>query len=55
MAGGIAETIVDAAVQDVTYVAVTDVHSAANRVDLQYEEAAPLLNEGLTRVLSGVF
>ena len=98
--GGIAETIANAAVKDVTYVAITDVQiseraregvvgrrelevdaqqgmggseqstfteettekryrtrviSTANKVNLQYEEAAPLLNEGLTRVLSGVF
>ena len=54
MAGDIAETIANAAVKDVAYVVVTDVHSTPNRVDLQYEEAAPLLNQGLTRVLSGL-
>ena len=98
--GGIAETIANAAVKDVTFVAITDVQiseaaregvvgrrdlqtdarqgmggseqstfseettekryrtrviSTANKVNLKYEEAAPLLNEGLTRVLSGVF
>ena len=98
--GGIAETIANAAVKDVTYVAITDVQiseraregvvgqrelqvdaqqgmggseqsafseettekryrtrviSTANKVNLKYEDAAPLLNEGLTRVLSGVF
>ena len=98
--GGIAETIANAAVKDVTYVAITDVQisekaregvvgrrdlqvdaqqgmggseqstfteettekryrtrviSTANKVNLKYEEAASLLNEGLTRVLSGVF
>ena len=98
--GGIAETIANAAVKDVTYVAITDVQisekaregvvgrrdlqvdaqqgvggseqstfseettekryrtrviSTANKVNLKYEEAAAPLNEGLTRVLSGVF
>ena len=97
--GGVAETIANATVKDVTYVAITDaqiseragegvvgqrelqvdaqqgiggseqstfteettekryrtrVISTANKVNLQYEEAAPLLNEGLARVLSGV-
>ena len=97
--GDIAETIANAAVKDVTFVAITDVQiseraregvvgsrelevdaqqgmggseqstfteettekryrtriiSTANKVNLQYEDAAPLLNEGLTRVLSGV-
>ena len=98
--GGIAETIANAAVKDVTFVAITDVQiseraregvvgrrelevdtqqgmggseqttfaeettekryrtrviSTANKVNLKYEEAAGPLNEGLTRVLSGVF
>jgi hypothetical protein len=98
--GGIAETIANAAVKDVTFVAITDVQisekaregvvgrrdlqvdaqqgvggseqstfseettekryrtrviSTANKANLKYEEAAAPLNEGLTRVLSGVF
>ena len=98
--GGIAETIANAAVKDVTFVAITDVQiseraregvvgrrelevdaqqgmggseqstfteettekryrtrviSTANKANLKYEEAAGPLNEGLTRVLSGVF
>ena len=98
--GGLVETVANAAVQDVFYVAITDVQisqkaragvtgqrdlqvdasqgiggsetttfsevtnekryrtrvmSTANKVNLQYEEAAPELNAGLTRVLSGLF
>ena len=98
--GGIAETITNAAVKNVTCVAITDVQisekaregvvgrrdlqvdaqqgtdgseqslsaeettekrcrtrviSTADKVNIQYEEAAALLDEGLTRVLSGVF
>ena len=33
----------------------TRVMSTANKVNLQYEEAAPELNAGLTRVLAGLF
>lgn len=98
--GGLVETVVNAAVQDVFFVAITDVQisqkarvgvtgqrdlqvdasqgiggsetttfsevtdekryrtrvmSTANKVSLQYEEAAPELNAGLTRVLAGLF
>ena len=98
--GGLVETIANAAVQDVFYVAITDVQlsqkarsgvtgqrdlqvdasqgiggsetttfsevtnekryrtrvmSTANKVNLKYEEAAPELNAGLTRVLAGLF
>ena len=98
--GGLVETVANAAVQDVFYVAITDVQisqkaragvtgqrdlqvdasqgiggaetttfsevtnekryrtrvmSTANKVNLQYEEAAPELNAGLTRVLAGLF
>ena len=98
--GGLIETVANAAVQDVFYVAITDVQisqkaragvtgqrdlqvdasqgiggeetttfsevtdekryrtrvmSTANKVNLQYEEAAPELNAGLTRVLAGLF
>jgi len=98
--GGLVETVANAAVQDVFYVAITDVQisqkaragvtgqrdlqvdasqgiggaetttfsevtdekryrtrvmSTANKVNLQYEEAAPELNSGLTRVLAGLF
>ena len=98
--GGLIETIANAAVQDVFFVAITDVQisqkaragvtgqrelqvdagqgiggsetttfsevtdekryrtrvmSTANKVNLEYEEAAPELNAGLTRVLAGVF
>ena len=98
--GGLVETIANAAVQDVFYVAITDVQlsqkarsgvtgqrdlqvdasqgiggsetttfsevtkekryrtrvmSTANKVNLEYEEAAPELNAGLTRVLAGLF
>ena len=98
--GGLIETVANAAVQDVFFVAITDVQisqkaragvtgqrdlqvdasqgiggsetttfsevtdekryrtrvmSTANKVNLQYEEAAPELNAGLTRVLAGLF
>ncbi len=98
--GGLVETVVNAAVQDVFFVAITDVQisqkaragvtgqrdlqvdasqgiggseittfsevtdekryrtrvmSTANKVNLKYEEAAPELNAGLTRVLAGLF
>ena len=98
--GGLVETVVNAAVQDVFFVAITDVQisqkarsgvtgqrdlqvdasqgiggsetttfsevtdekryrtrvmSTANKVNLKYEEAAPELNSGLTRVLAGLF
>ena len=98
--GGVAETIANAMVQDVFYVAITDVQlsqraregvtgqrdlqvdasqgiggseqqtfseitdmkryrtrvmSTANKVNLEYDEAAPELTAGLTRVLSGLF
>lgn len=97
---GIAGTIADAAVKDVTYMAITDIEvaekakkgvivrqdssqnakqgigggrsqtsseisdkkqyrirvvSTANKVNLEYGEAAPLLTEGLTRSISGLF
>ena len=98
--GGLVETVAKAAVQDVFYVAITDVRlshkaaagvtgqrdlqidasqgiggletttfsevanekryrtrviSTANKWNLQYEEAAPELSAGLTRVLAGLF
>lgn len=100
LVGGLVETVVNAAVQDVFYVAITDVQlsqkaragvtgqrdlqvdagqgiggsetttfsevtdekryrtrvmSTANKVNLKYEEAAPELSAGLTRVLAGLF
>lgn len=100
MAGGLAETVANAMVKDVLFVAITDVQisqkakegvtgtqktkadlaqgtgtqveqvfdevvkekkyrtrvmSTANQVNLEYEEAAPTLNAGLTRVLAGLF
>ncbi|RMF60974.1 MAG: conjugal transfer protein TraT, partial [Calditrichaeota bacterium] len=98
--GGLTETVADAYVKDVTYMAITDVQlvekapkgvivrqdsaqnlaqgmagtqkqtysevtklkkyrtrvvSTANKVNLEYEEAAPELTKGLTRVLAGLF
>ena len=98
--GGLIETVTNAAVQDVFFVAITDIQlsqkaaagvtgqrdlqvdasqgiggsetttfsevtnekryrtrvmSTANKVNLKYEEAAPELNAGLTRVLAGLF
>ena len=98
--GGLATTIANAAVQDVLFVAITDIQlsqkaregvtgqrdlqvdasqgiggseqqtfsevtnekryrtrvmSTANKANLKYEEAAPELTAGLTRVLSGLF
>ena len=100
MAGGLAETVANAMVKDVLYVAITDVQisqkakegvtgrqktkadiaqgtgtkveqifdevvkekkyrtrvmSTANQVNLEYKDAAPELNAGLTRVLAGLF
>jgi hypothetical protein len=98
--GGLTETVANAYVHDVLYMAVTDVQlvekapegvivrsdsaqnlsqglagtqnqtysevsklkkyrtrviSTANKANLEYEEASPLLTEGLTRVMSGLF
>ena len=100
LAGGLAETVANAMVKDVLFVAITDIQisqktkegvtgtqktkadiaqgtgtkveqvfdevvkekkyrtrvmSTANQVNLEYKDAAPELNAGLTRVLAGLF
>ena len=100
LVGGLAETVANAMVKDVLFVAITDIQisqktkegvsgtqktkadlaqgtgtkveqefeevvkqkkyrtrvmSTANQVNLEYEDAAPRLNAGLTRVLAGLF
>ncbi len=100
LVGGLAETVANAAVKDVTFMAITDIEiaekaaegvmvrqdsqqsakqgiggsrvqtssevsdkkkyrtrivSTANKVNLEYEEAAPSLTDGLVRSISGLF
>ena len=47
------EQVFDEVVKEKKY--RTRVMSTANQVNLEYEDAAPELNAGLTRVLAGLF
>ena len=51
--GGQVQQVLDETVHDKRY--PTRVMSTANPVNLEYEEAAPPLNAGVTRVLTGLF